>query len=62
MLTCKDFPTDTCCNSCHYDEEDGYGDLCEGALSDGREYIVCCAVWTWIQKNPGFLPKQQLSE
>ena len=54
MLFCKDFPTDTCCNSCHSDEEDGYGDMCEGTLPDGRDYTVCCAVWTWIQEHPEF--------
>jgi hypothetical protein len=56
MLSCKDFPVDTCCNSCHDEWEDGYGDPLEGTLPDGREYMVCCAVNRWIETHPEFVP------
>lgn len=35
---------ETCCGSCHDDEDEGFSLLCGGSLPDGTEYEVCCAV------------------
>lgn len=41
-LTCMDFPGD-CCNSCHDDEAEGFGDLIEVDNADGTLFArVCC--------------------
>ena len=34
-----------CCSSCHYDEEEGFGSLCEIYVDNGY-YAVCCIAAT----------------
>lgn len=37
--------TESCCMSCHYDDEDGYVDLADFDLPDGQLAFVCCALF-----------------
>lgn len=37
-----DVTTETCCNSCHEDEENGYDNLFDGWPSDPYDTHFCC--------------------
>lgn len=56
MKYCKDYPgAPSCCISCHEDEIDGYGPLCEittGGGYTGSDVVayVCCAVSDFASK------------
>lgn len=53
--TCRDFDKiegfPGCCNSCHDDADEGYGELCHSDIpitSGTTEASVCCKVMLWI--------------
>ena len=55
MKVCHDFPdAPSCCDSCHEDEERGYG-MCELRRDDGDglDAYVCCAVLRHIDSDQG---------
>ena len=52
MKTCFDFKDESgfpgCCDSCHDEQDMGFGDLCGGDFK-GEEVHVCCKVLLWLQ-------------
>ena len=41
-----------CCGSCHDDEIEGYGSMCEYVFRDGDVIAtaICCNVWDLLEK------------